>query len=77
MQQSSAGNDRILDFEDDIDQIEIAASYGFANAAEVVAATSAAGDDAFIDLGGGNSVRLVGYLAGHTIASLENDIVIF
>jgi hypothetical protein len=41
------------------------------------APTSADGDDAVINLGGGNSVRLVGYLAGHTIADLEDDIVIF
>jgi Ca2+-binding RTX toxin-like protein len=71
-----ADNDQVVDFEDDTDQLLIDDAYGFADAAQVVAATSADGDDAVIDLGGGDSIRLVAFLATNTIADLHNDITI-
>jgi hypothetical protein len=37
---------------------------------------TAAGSSALIDLGGGNTILLSGYLATNTIASLADDIVI-
>jgi Ca2+-binding RTX toxin-like protein len=72
----AADNDRVADFEDDTDQLLIDDAYGFLTAAQVVAATSADGDDAVIDLGGGDSIRLVDFLATNTTADLLNDITI-
>lgn len=45
-----AGNDRIFDFQDDIDQIEIASAYGFADASEVVATATVNGNDVTLHL---------------------------
>ena len=73
------GTDYVMDFADDQDTLVIDPGFGFASAADVVAATLQSGDYARIVLGGGSQIYLTGFLAagsGHTIASLLNDILI-
>ncbi|HEX2728072.1 MAG TPA: hypothetical protein VHN20_19800, partial [Beijerinckiaceae bacterium] len=72
---ADAGDDRIFDFQDNRDQLEFGGIFASVN--DVLLATTASGDDAVIDLGGGNSLTLIDYLAAHTIASLGNDILLF
>ena len=75
----NSGADRVYGFEDDIDTLRISSSHGFATPADVIAATHASGISAVINLGGGNTINIVNWLLGgtHTIADLQNDIVIF
>ena len=73
--------DRIFSFQDNIDKIVISSSYGYADAATVIAATFAsgsAGQNVVIDLGGGDMINVVNWMLGgaHTIADLQNDILI-
>ncbi|HHI82599.1 MAG TPA: calcium-binding protein, partial [Rhizobiales bacterium] len=76
---AGSGADRIFNFEDNTDQINISSSFGFATPAEVIAATNASGVNAIINLGGGNTINIVNWLLGgvHTITDLQDDIVIF
>jgi Ca2+-binding RTX toxin-like protein len=74
---ADADHDVVTDFEDDIDQLEISASYGFANADEVADAATADGNDAVINLSPDDTIRLTGFLAAHTINDLRDDIIIF
>lgn len=78
---ADTGADRVFNFQDNVDKIHISASYGFADAAAVIAATfvsGSAGQNAVIDLGGGNTINVVNWLLGgaHAIADLQNDILI-
>jgi len=56
---AGTGDDAIYDYVADRDQVDLSA-FAFANFAAVLAATAFAGGDSTIDLGGGNSVVLVG-----------------
>jgi len=72
-----SGADRIFDFEDDLDTIQVAGAFGFADAAALMAATHASGNHAVINLGGGDTVKLIDFLVGHTLADLANDLAVF
>jgi Ca2+-binding RTX toxin-like protein len=54
---SDGGQDKIHDFEPGIDQIDVSA-YGFADAAAVLASAYQDGDDTFVDLGGGDIIKI-------------------
>ncbi len=54
---ADGGQDKIHDFEPGIDQIDVSA-YGFADAAAVLASAFQEGDDTFIDLGGGDLIKI-------------------
>ena len=69
----NSGVDRILDFQNDIDQLEVSSAYGFASPA-VIATATVSGADVTLDFGGGNEVTPVGY--GLPPNTRENDIVI-
>ncbi|HEX2725957.1 MAG TPA: hypothetical protein VHN20_09080 [Beijerinckiaceae bacterium] len=66
--------DRILDFEDDIDRLEISAAYGFADGSEVVATATVSGSDITLHLTVDDTVTLVGF--GTDPNALSNDIFI-
>jgi len=72
-----SNSDRIFDFEDDIDTIQVAAAFGFADGAALFAASYASGDHAVVNLGGGDTIKLVGYLASHALADLADDLAVF
>lgn len=67
-------DDRILDFEDDVDEVRISADFGFANAAEVLAAARTSGGNLVVKLDAGDYITFVGY--GGNAAALADDIVI-
>jgi serralysin len=71
-------SDNVYDFTNDVDTLRFDPAYGFADVAAVLAATTVfGGTTARINLAGGFSVYLVGYLTGgNTIASLGDDILI-
>ncbi|MFN0192529.1 MAG: calcium-binding protein [Aestuariivirga sp.] len=73
---SGSGADAIQDFADDVDTLRIDPAFGFANVAQVIAATAASGNNARVQLPDGSAIVLTNYLLGHTIASLADDIVI-
>ena len=54
---ADGGQDKIHDFEPGIDQIDVSA-YGFADAAAVLASATEEGGDTFVDLGGGDLVKI-------------------
>jgi Ca2+-binding RTX toxin-like protein len=54
---SDGGQDKIHDFEPGIDRIDVSA-YGFADAAAVLASTFQEGPDSFVDLGGGDIIKI-------------------
>jgi Ca2+-binding RTX toxin-like protein len=59
---TGSGQDFVNDFVSGTDRLDLTA-YGFADFAAVQAATTDVGGNAVIDLGGGNSITLVGVLA--------------
>jgi serralysin len=70
------GVDNLYDFTDNVDTIQIDASFGL-TAAQVLAATSISGNHAYINLGGGNAIYVLNWiLNGNTIAQLGDDILI-
>ena len=74
---TGSNTDTIIGFEDNIDTIQIDAGYGFFVVASVIAATTISGGDARINLPGGFSIYISGWISGgHTIAQLGDDIVI-
>jgi serralysin len=74
--------DTIADFEDNIDTLRITASayanvIGPGNEASFVASHSRSiGNDAYLDLSSTHTIKLANYLAGHTMNSLIDDILI-
>ena len=70
----SSGQDRIIDFVDDVDTIEISSDYGFATPQDVVDASVVAGDNIFIFLSPADELLLLH--AGFDANILLNDIVI-
>ena len=54
---ADGGQDKIHDFEPGIDQIDVSA-YGFADAAAVLASATEEGGDTFVDLGGGDLIKI-------------------
>ncbi len=54
---ADGGQDKIHDFEPGIDRIDVSA-YGFADAAAVLASTYEEGGDSFVDLGGGDIIKI-------------------
>ena len=74
---TGSNTDTIFGFEDNIDRIQIDPGYGFANAAAVILATTISGGDARINLPGGFSIYISGWISGgHTVTDLANDILI-
>jgi Ca2+-binding RTX toxin-like protein len=67
--------DRILDFEDDEDELQISSAYGYADAAAVVATATVSGNDITLHLTANDEIMLVGF--GTDPNLLLNDIVIF
>ncbi|GAB5378232.1 MAG: hypothetical protein AcusKO_46940 [Acuticoccus sp.] len=66
--------DRIINFEDTgaiSDDIIDVTAYGFASVASITA--SASGDDAILDFGGGDTVRIVDYLLTNTLGDIGSD----
>jgi Ca2+-binding RTX toxin-like protein len=74
----SAGNDRVEDFEDGVDQLHILSNFGL-TADDIVNATIQVGLDAVIDLGQSTTITLVNYFAnaGVTREDIAKNIVIF
>ncbi len=66
--------DQVLDFEDDIDKLQISSAYGYADAAAVVATATVAGDDMTLHLTADDTITLVDF--GTDPNALLNDIVI-
>ena len=54
---SDGGRDKIHDFEPGIDHIDVSA-YGFTDAAAVLSSTFQEGPDSFVDLGGGDNIKI-------------------
>ena len=74
---TGSNTDTIIGFEDNIDTIQIDAAYGFASVAAVLAATTISGGDARINLPGGFSIYVSGWISGgKVIEQLGDDIVI-
>lgn len=71
---ADAGHDLIMDFDADADTLEIAASYGFADAAAVVAAATVQ-VDVVLHLDAHSQVILVGYTAA-TDTLLEHIVIV-
>lgn len=72
-----SGADRILDFADDgskADDVIDVSAYNFASIGAI--GKSASGDDLILNLGGGNTITAVGYLADHAANNINDDIVI-
>jgi Ca2+-binding RTX toxin-like protein len=76
--QPGTGDDRVLDFTDDNgaqdDRIDVSA-YDFTNVGQINKGVS--GNDVVLNLGGGDTVRLVDYLADHALNDLQNNDFIF
>jgi Ca2+-binding RTX toxin-like protein len=74
----SAGNDRVEDFEDGVDQLHILSNFGL-TADDIVSATTQVGLDAVIDLGQSTTITLVNYFAnaGLTREDIAKNIVLF
>ena len=66
--------DRILDFEDDVDRLEISTAYGFADGDEVVATATVSGNDITLHLTADDTITLVGF--GTDPSALSDDIFI-
>ena len=76
--QPGTEDDRVLDFTDNNgaqdDRIDLSA-YGFTDVGEINRGIS--GNDVVLSLGGGDTVRLVDYLANHALNDLQNNDFIF
>jgi Ca2+-binding RTX toxin-like protein len=74
---AGCGTDNVYDFADNVDTIQINASFGLFSVGAVLAATSIFGNHAYINLGGGNGLIVLNWIStGHVIAQLGDDIVI-
>jgi len=72
--ETGSGLDRILDFEDEIDTIEISASYGYADAAAVIATASVSGSNITLHLSPTDKITLLDFGTDPNV--LLNDITI-
>jgi serralysin len=66
--------DRVLDFQDDIDELQISSAYGYADAASVVATATVDGDDITLNLTAEDKITLVDFGTDPNV--LLDDIVI-
>lgn len=71
---AGSGADRVLDFEDDIDTLQISSAYGYADAAAVVATATVNGDDITLNLTATDTITFVDYSTDRN--TLHNDIAI-
>jgi Ca2+-binding RTX toxin-like protein len=73
---TGTGSDQVLDFADTNaaadDKLDLTAA-GFTGAADVLDSVRSSGSNLVIDLGAGQSVTLVNYMQGHTLANFGAD----
>lgn len=71
---SGSGHDRVFDFTDDLDELQISATYGYSNAADVVATATIHGNDVTLHLTADDTITLLNF--GSNANQLLNDILI-